>query len=153
LLELVDAQARPLIGVLPRWGAFVVPTAFLSALLALAIHSQHVLRARTDPTLAEPWLIEATGPVLLGHRILETLDLLAGACLLAVIFLGGWHFPIVQLPFEITTVLKIAIATVLVIIARNMIPALTAAIALRVCWIVLLPFAALGVVLAFLGVP
>jgi NADH-quinone oxidoreductase subunit H len=152
LLGLVAAQAQPLIGPIPRWGAIVAPTSFLAALLAFAIHAQHVLRARTEPSLADTWLGDAIGPVLLGHRVFESLDLVAGACVLAVVFLGGWHLPGLPLPFAVASILKVALALIAIVVARNTLPALTPAVALRVCWIVLLPMAVLGlVVLAVLS--
>lgn len=148
LPSIVNAQAEPfaLPVPVPRWGAFLAPTSFLAALAGLAIHAQHVLRARTEPSLAEPWLGNAIGPVLLGHRVFESLDLVAGASLLAVIFLGGWHAPGVQLPFALASIIKVAIALIAIVAARNMLPALTPAVSVRICWIVLLPLAVLGLV-------
>lgn len=147
LPSIVAAQARPLVGFVPRWTLLLAPTSFLAALVALAIHAQHVLRARTEPSLAEPWLGDATGPVLLGHRVFESLDLVAGACLLAVTFLGGWHIPGVEAAPTVATLLKVLLALVAILVVRNNLPSLTHAVSLRVCWIVLLPLAVGGTVL------
>lgn len=141
---IVSAQAVPFAGPVPRWGALLAPTSFFAALTALAIHAQHVLRARTEPSLADPWLGNAIGPVLLGHRVFESLDLVAGAALLAVLFLGGWHVPGLQLPYAAASIGKVALALVAIVAARNMLPALTPAVSLRICWIVLLPLAVVG---------
>ena len=143
---LAQAQTRALVGPLPRWGIIVAPTAFLAALVALAIHAQHVLRSRTEPSLAEPWIGDATGPVLLGHRFFETLDLVVGGALLSVIFLGAWHSPGFQLPFVPTSIFKVLVGVVSIVLARNALPALTPSVALRVCWIVLLPLAVIALV-------
>lgn len=147
LPTLVDTQALPLAGALPRWGVLVAPPSFLAALIALAVLAQHVMRARSDASLAVPWLGDATGPVLLGHRIFEHLDLLAGACLLAVLFLGGWHLPILEAPGPLVTGTKVMLALVGIVTVRNALPQLTHAVAVRVCWVVLLPLAVLGLIL------
>ncbi len=143
---LAAAQAEPLLGVLPRWGIFVAPTACLAATVALAVHAQHVSRSRTEPSLAEPWLGDATGPVLLGHRIFESLDLFAGASVLAVLFFGAWDIPGLAVPDTLATALKILLALAAVVGVRNILPVLTPAVALRVCWIVLLPLAVIALV-------
>ena len=146
--HLIEAQTRNLLGALPRWGLFIAPTGFFAALVALAIHAQLVLRARSEPTLAEPWYGGATGPILLGHRIFESLDLLAGACLLAVVFLGGWHVPVIDLPEPVATVCKVAIALAMIVGVRNALPtSLTPALAVRLCYVGLLPLAVLALVL------
>lgn len=145
---LVEAQTRPLIGSLPSWGVLVAPTSFLAALGALAVLGQNVQRGRTEPSLAVAWSGDASGPVLLGHRIFETLDLLAGACVVAVVFLGGWHLPGVTALPVLTALGKMALTLVLVVVARNALPQLTPAVAVRVCWVVLLPLAIVGLVLA-----
>jgi NADH-quinone oxidoreductase subunit H len=148
---IIESQSRTLLGAVPRWGVLIAPTGFFATLVALAIHAQVVLRARTEPSLAEPWFGGATGPVHLGHRVFETLDLLAGACLLAVIFLGGWHVPMVELPGPAITIGKVAVALVLIVSVRNRLPtSLTPAIAMRICFIGLLPIAVMGLVLLML---
>lgn len=138
----VETQARVLVGLVPRWGVLIAPTAFFAALVALAMHAQLMSRARSEPSLAEPWFGGATGPVLLGHRVFESLDLLAGACLLAVIFLGGWHLPLGELPGPLVTIGKVALALALIVGVRNALPtSLTTALAVRICFIGLLPLA------------
>jgi NADH-quinone oxidoreductase subunit H len=146
LPAIVEAQSRSLVGWLPRWGIVVAPSAFAAALVALAVHAQHVLRARTEPSLAEPWLGDATGPVLLGHRLFESLDLVAGAALLAVMFLGGFTLPGLAAAGLVVTVGKTALALVAIVLVRNALPVLTPSTALRMCWIVLLPLAVLALV-------
>jgi NADH-quinone oxidoreductase subunit H len=138
-------QAKPIVGALARWGIITAPTACLAAVVALAVHAQHVLRSRTEPSLAEPWLGDATGPVLLGHRLFESLDLVAGAAIVGVIFLGAWHVPgMPAFPAPIASVTKTLIALVAIVLVRNALPTLTPSVALRVCWIVLLPLAVLA---------
>lgn len=150
LPEMVAAQAEPLWGPVPRWGALVDLPGFLASILALAVHAQHVVRARTVPSLAEPWHGQATGPVLLGHRMFESLDLLAGAALVATLFLGGWHLPLVDDGGVVVTVAKVALALGAIVAVRNLMPALTPGVAVRLCWTVLMPAAAAGAALAWL---
>jgi NADH-quinone oxidoreductase subunit H len=149
---LIEAQARPLVGGVPRWNILLAPTAFFAALVALAIHAQVILRGRTEPTLAEPWFGGATGPVLLGHRIFESLDLLAGGCVLAVVFLGGWHVPLLDVAGApiigpAVTIAKVALALIAIVAVRNALPtSLTPALAVRICFIGLLPLAVVALV-------
>lgn len=149
LAALVQAQRETLVGPVPRWGALMAPTSFFAALAACAVHAQFVLRARTEPSLAGTWLGDAVGPVLLGHRMFESLDLVASASVLSVIFLGGWDFPWVQPPFVLASLLKVAFALAAIVVMRNMLPSLTHAVAVRACWIVLLPAAVAGVVILY----
>lgn len=150
LPEMVSAQARSLWGPLPRWGVLLNAPGFFASILALGIHAQHVVRARTVPSLAEPWHGEATGPVLLGHRVFESLDLLGSAALVAVLFLGGWHLPFLGDGGLIASALKLLIALGAIVSVRNLIPALTPGVAVRLCWTLLIPSAAAGAVLAWL---
>ncbi|MBI1949139.1 MAG: NADH-quinone oxidoreductase subunit H [Deltaproteobacteria bacterium] len=145
LPEILAAQARPLVGALPRWGAFLDAPGFAAAVLAFAIHAQRVVRARTVPSLSEPWHGEATGPVLLGHRMFESLDLLASAALIAVLFLGGSHLPWLDDAGAVVTVVKLAGALALIVAVRNLLPTLTPGVGVRLCWTALAPLAALGV--------
>ena len=69
-----------------------------------------------------------------------------GACVIAVIFFGGWHLPGYQGSYLLVTSAKVVTALVAVVFARNALPALTPAVALRVCWIVLLPLAVAALV-------
>lgn len=150
LAEMVTAQSRSLVGVLPRWGVLLDAPGFFASVLALAIHAQHVVRARTVPSLAEPWHGEATGPVLLGHRVFESLDLLAGAALIAVLYLGGWHLPFLGDGGALATILKVGLALAAIVAVRNLIPAATPGVAVRLCWTVLVPIAAVGALIAWL---
>lgn len=166
---LVAAQAEPLVplggtsasatgplvgtAAVPRWSILLAPTAFFAALVALAMHAQVILRGRTEPTLAEPWFGGATGPVLLGHRVFESLDLLAGGCVLAVVFLGGWHVPLLAasgapIVGPAVTIAKVAIALIAIVAVRNALPtSLTPALAVRICFVGLLPLAIAALVL------
>ena len=150
LPEIVGAQARPLWGVLPRWGMFVDALGFAASVLAVAIHAQRVVRARTVASLSEPWHGEATGPVLLGHRMFESLDLLASAALLAVVFLGGSHLPWLGDAGALVTVVKLALALALIVAVRNLLPTLTPGVGVRLCWLALTPMAAIGALGAWL---
>lgn len=150
LTDVEGAQARELVGALPRWGMFIDAPGFAAAVLALAIHAQRVVRARTVPSLSEPWHGEATGPVLLGHRMFESLDLLAGAALLAVLFFGGSHLPWLGDAGPLATVVKIALALALVVVVRNLLPTLTPGVGVRLCWTALVPLAAAGVGVAWI---
>ena len=82
--------------------------------------------------------------MLLGHRVFESLDLVAGASILAVLFLGAWHVPLLAVPEALVTVVKILVVLVAIVVVRNALPVLTPAVALRLCWIVLLPLAVLA---------
>jgi NADH-quinone oxidoreductase subunit H len=151
--QIVVREAVPLVGVLPSWGVFVSPLGALAACVALAIHAQGTSRARAEATLGEPWLAEASGPVLLGHRVFETLDLLAGAAVIAVVFLGGWHVPgLVEQGAHpaiaaLASSCKTAIALAIVLGVRGLLPPLPWAVAVRLCWMVLLPLAGVGALL------
>ncbi len=150
LPEIMAAQARPLVASLPRWGALVDAPGLVATMLALAIHAQRVVRARTVASLSEPWHGDATGPVLLGHRMFESLDLLASASLVAVLFLGGSHLPGVGDAGALVTIVKLAIALAGVVVVRNLLPTLTPGVAVRSCWTALVPLAASGAVVAWL---
>ncbi|MCC7070438.1 MAG: NADH-quinone oxidoreductase subunit H [Deltaproteobacteria bacterium] len=150
LTEILSAQARPLAGAVPRWGAFVDVLGFAATVLAYAMHAQRVVRARTVASLSEPWHGEATGPVLLGHRMFESLDLLSGAALIAVLFLGGSHVPGFGDAGAVVTVIKLALALALIVVVRNLLPVVTPGVGVRLCWTTLMPTAALGAVVAWL---
>lgn len=150
LAELARAQALPFFGALPRWGVLAAPTSFLAAVLALAVVAQHVQRTRAEASLTEPWFGDATGPVLLGHRIFESADLLAGAGVIATVFLGAWHVPFLALhdgPVALVAlVVKVLGALLCIVAVRNVLPRLTHARAVRALWLALLPLALTGVV-------
>lgn len=154
LADVARAQAAPLWWAVPRWGVLVSPTSFLACLLALAIHAQQVQRMRTEPSLAEPWFGDATGPVLLGYRVFESLDLLACAAILAVVFGGAWHVPGVTSDLGAVHVLTLALKTVgvltLVVLLRNALPRLAHATAVRTLWLVLAPLALSGALIGAL---
>jgi NADH-quinone oxidoreductase subunit H len=150
LSELARAQAVPLLGALPHWGIVAAPTSFFAAVIALAVVAKHVQRSRTEASLNEPWFGDATGPVLLGHRLFENVDLLASAGMVAVVFLGAWHAPYVQDPSPalgaVILGVKILLSLLCIVAARNLLPRMTHAQAIRTLWLALLPLALSGVV-------
>jgi NADH:ubiquinone oxidoreductase subunit H len=133
-------------------GAVIAPGALVAVLLAIAVLSQQVRRARTEPLLVEPWLAEAAGPVLLGHRVFEAVDLAWFAALVATLFLGGPELPGAAAAFSGGTVLVLkAIACgVVAALLRTLLPPLSNAQSLRLCLLVLVPLALSGVVTAAL---
>lgn len=156
LQEIVRAQARPLVAWLPAWSAFTAPLGFVASLVALALVSQAVARSRAegDADLVEPFSVEAAGPVLLGHRVHESLDLLATSALVATLFLGGWLVPGVDADAPLAAALgpvAVVVKTVavvgIVLAVRRTLPPLDPARAVRLCWTTLAPCAAFGLVL------
>ena len=141
LSGIVSAQQGSLWDVLPRWGMFVSPLSFLAALISWAFYAQQTIRARTEASLAPTWIAESTGPGLLGHRIFESLDLVAGAALLVCVFAGGEHAPIAP---ALAWILKTGLMLVLLVLVRNRLPHLAPASVVRVLWLVLFPLAVAG---------
>jgi NADH-quinone oxidoreductase subunit H len=152
--DVVRAQARPLAGAVPGWGLLTSPLGFAVAVTALAALSQHAARARAEGEidLVDPWSVEAAGPILLGHRVFESLELLALSAFLATLFLGGWLVPGLDgAPAALgplVVVVKTLLVTALVLAVRRALPPLDAARAVRLCWTALVPLAAFGLVLA-----
>lgn len=153
---IVHAQARALSGGVPAWGALSAPLGFVASVLALALVAQQAARARAEGEidLVDPYSVEAAGPVLLGHRVFERLDLLASSALVASLFLGGWVPPGVDANGPLAATLgplvvaaKTIAVTTLVLFLRRALPPLDPARAVRLCWTTLAPCAAFGLVL------
>ncbi len=149
LLDITNHQSTTLAG-LPQWGAVTVPTSFLAAVIALAVLSQHSQRLRTAASLQQPWFGDVTGPVLLGHRVFESIDVLVGAAVVSALFLGAWHIPGVHAISAPLGALALSAKTIAVlwsvVFVKNRLPTMSHAAALRFLWLVLAPIAAGGVV-------
>lgn len=156
--DLVASQTRPLVGSLPALGAFVAPLGFLAAVMGLAVLSQHMSRSRADHEidLVDPYFVEASGPVLLGFRVFESLELFSGSAFLATLFLGGPWLPGVVERDGATSIFVAAavlvakglLVTALVLAVRRALPPLDHARAVRLCWTLLAPIAAFGLLLS-----
>ena len=150
VLEIAARQAEPLGSSVPAWGIVRAPIAFVAATLATAMLAAHTARMRSESSLFEPWLIEAAGPVQLGHRVWMTLDLFAQAAILSSLFLGAGSLPGVTDPSPALS-LCVAIAKALAMTALIMavgggLPPLRHADAVRFCWTLLLPLAVASLV-------
>jgi NADH-quinone oxidoreductase subunit H len=157
LFDIADAQRATLSLGIPAWGLARAPLAFLAAVVATALLSAQTARMRTEVSLLEPWLIEASGPVLLGHRVWISLDLFAQAALLSSLFLGAGHVPgvttgagVVGLAAAIAKALFMAGA---IVVLGGALPPLRHGDAVRVCWTLLVPLAGISLVVTELWHP
>ena len=158
LSAVVLHQANRALGPLPALGVFSSPFGFACAAVAIGVLLQRMPRSRSDQQadLVEAYSSTAAGPVLLGHRVFEVLDVLALAALMVTLFFGGWTWPGLT---DATTTSSLALAlaaasfagkTLLGVAAlfllRRALPPLRHDQAVRLLWTVLAPLAALALV-------
>lgn len=96
--ELARSQTRPVFGPLPAYGVLVHPLGFLLSAVALAMVGRRSQRSRDGEhaELIDHYSAEASGPLLLAHRVFEHVEVLAVSALMTAVFLGGWHIPGVE---------------------------------------------------------
>jgi NADH-quinone oxidoreductase subunit H len=98
LQEINRAQGGLILGVLPNWGIFYQPLAFLIFLTAGIAESK---RAPFDLPEAEPELIsgyftEYSGAKQSIFMLVDFLESLIVAALIATLFFGGWQVPLLE---------------------------------------------------------
>lgn len=93
--SLARSQAQPLLGPLPAYGVLLHPLGFLLSTVALAVVGRRSQRSRDGEhaELIDHYSAEASGPLLLAHRVFESVEVLAVSALITAVFLGGWLLP------------------------------------------------------------
>jgi NADH-quinone oxidoreductase subunit H len=155
LTDIVNAQQGAWFGVLPRWFVFVQPLGFVIFLIAGVAETN---RAPFDFPEAEQELVagyhtEYSSTAFMMFFLAEYINMVTAAAVATDLFLGGWHGPF--LPEYLGWVwflVKIAALLFFYIWMRWTLPRLRYDQLMQFGWKVLLPLAALNLILTAAGV-
>ena len=155
LTEIVDAQQGAWLGVLPRWNVFVQPVGFLVFMIAGVAETN---RAPFDLPEAEQELVagyhtEYSSTPFMMFFLAEYINMVTAAAVAANLFLGGWHGPF--LPESLGWIWFLAKTGAILffyIWMRWTLPRLRYDQLMQFGWKVLLPVAALNLILTAAGV-
>jgi NADH-quinone oxidoreductase subunit H len=155
LTDIVNAQQGAWFGVLPRWFVFVQPLGFVIFMIAGVAETN---RAPFDFPEAEQELVagyhtEYSSTAFMMFFLAEYINMVTAAAVATDLFLGGWHGPF--LPEYLGWVwflVKIAALLFFYIWMRWTLPRLRYDQLMQFGWKVLLPLAALNLILTAAGV-
>jgi NADH-quinone oxidoreductase subunit H len=155
LTDIVNAQQGAWFGVLPRWFVFVQPLGFVIFLIAGVAETN---RAPFDFPEAEQELVagyhtEYSSTAFMMFFLAEYINMVTAAAVATDLFLGGWHGPF--LPEYLGWVwflVKIAALLFFYIWMRWTLPRLRYDQLMQFGWKVLLPLAALNLIVTAAGV-
>jgi NADH-quinone oxidoreductase subunit H len=155
LTDIVNAQQGAWFGVIPRWFVFVQPLGFVIFMIAGIAETN---RAPFDFPEAEQELVagyhtEYSSTAFMMFFLAEYINMVTAAAVAADLFLGGWHGPFLpEYLGWIWFLVKIAAILFFYIWMRWTLPRLRYDQLMQFGWKVLLPLAALNLIVTAAGV-
>ena len=155
LTDIVNAQEGAWFGVIPRWFVFVQPLGFVIFMIAGVAETN---RAPFDFPEAEQELVagyhtEYSSTAFMMFFLAEYINMVTAAAVAADLFLGGWHGPFLPESLGwIWFLVKIAAILFFYIWMRWTLPRLRYDQLMQFGWKVLLPLAALNLIVTAAGV-
>jgi NADH-quinone oxidoreductase subunit H len=155
LTDIVNAQQGAWFGVIPRWFVFVQPLGFVIFMIAGVAETN---RAPFDFPEAEQELVagyhtEYSSTAFMMFFLAEYINMVTAAAVAADLFLGGWHGPFLPESLGwIWFLVKIAAILFFYIWMRWTLPRLRYDQLMQFGWKVLLPLAALNLIVTAAGV-
>jgi len=155
LTDIVNAQQGAWLGFIPRWFVFVQPLGFLIFMIAGVAETN---RAPFDFPEAEQELVagyhtEYSSTAFMMFFLAEYINMVTAAAVAADLFLGGWHGPFLpEYLGWIWFLVKISAILFFYIWMRWTLPRLRYDQLMQLGWKVLLPLAALNLIVTAAGV-
>lgn len=159
LNEIIAQQSGTVLGVLPRWGIFMLPTNFIAFILFFTSMMAETKRnpfdlPESESELVAGYMTEYSGMKFLLFWLGEFAEIAVASALITILFLGGWHLPyydISQLSFGpligfMVFGAKVALLSVLQVVIRWTVPRFRYDQVMDLCWKYMLPVALVNVV-------